>query len=55
VYGEKRDNEKKIHPYLLPWIKLTDDIKEYDRQSVTLMPGFIKNAGYNAIRTKNKS
>lgn len=30
VYGEKRDNEKKIHPSLVPWEQLSEEDKQKD-------------------------
>jgi len=55
IYGEKRDDAKKINPSILPWSNLPDDIKEYDRQSVRLIPGIIKSAGYRAVRIDKKA
>ena len=32
-YGEKRDDEKKLHPCLVPYEELSDAEKEYDRNT----------------------
>ncbi|MCX6250844.1 MAG: RyR domain-containing protein [Bacteroidetes bacterium] len=50
IYGAKKDVTKKIHPNILPWNQLTEADKEKDRESIRLIPGFIKEAGYHAIR-----
>ena len=50
VYGSKKDEAQKTHPCILPWNQLPDNIKEYDRENVRLIPEFIKEAWYNAIR-----
>ena len=54
IYGPKKDEEKKTHNCILPWNQLPDNIKEYDRENVRLIPGFIKNAGYIAVRKAKK-
>jgi ppGpp synthetase/RelA/SpoT-type nucleotidyltranferase len=33
-YAEKKDASKKLSPYLVPWSRLSDDIKEYDIRAV---------------------
>jgi len=50
VYGEKKDVEKKISPYLVPWNELTEDVKEWDRQTVRGMPEIMKMAGFEIYR-----
>jgi len=52
VYGPEKDLTKKTHPNILPWIELTEEDKEKDRESVRLIPGFIKEAGYHALRMR---
>jgi hypothetical protein len=54
VYGTEKDEAKKTHPSILPWIQLPDNIKEYDRQNIRLIPGIIKEAGYSAVRKEKK-
>lgn len=34
VYGEKRDNEKKIHPSLVPWEQLSEEEKQKDVDAI---------------------
>jgi hypothetical protein len=46
VYGEKRDDEAKIQPFLVPWEKLTLDVMDYDRQQVRGIPDALIRAGF---------
>ncbi len=39
--GEERDPEKKTNPHLVGWSQLTEDVKEYDRQTVRKIPEFL--------------
>lgn len=50
VYGECRDSERKISPYLIPWEDLTEEIRDLDRQAVSGMPGFLAKAGFEIYR-----
>ena len=47
-YGEKRDNERKLHPDLLPWDdpRFSDLAKEKDRNTVRNIPGYLLEAGF---------
>ncbi len=45
-YGPKRDDVAKTHPYLVPWDKLDDDAKQWDRDQVKAIPEALKLAGY---------
>ena len=40
-YGEKKDTEKLISPYLIPYDDLTEEIKEYDRDAVRNIPALL--------------
>ena len=37
-WGDQKDVDKKISPYLVSWDVLSDDIREYDRQAVRKIP-----------------
>lgn len=50
VYGAKKHEANKTHPCILPWNELPENIKEYDRENVRLIPEIIQTAGYQAIR-----
>ena len=45
-----KDIEAKVSPYLVPWVQLSDDVKEWDRRAVRGIPGFLARAGYQMIR-----
>jgi hypothetical protein len=45
-YGEIRDDEKKIHPDLIPYHKLSNKEKEKDRESIRGYNQKLKSAGY---------
>ena len=49
-YGPARDEARKTHPYLIPWSNLPDKIKEYDRQTVRGIPGFLAGSGFEVYR-----
>lgn len=44
--GPKKDIERKISPYLIPWGELTDEVKEYDRVLIRGLPAFLAKAGF---------
>jgi hypothetical protein len=48
--GEK-DIEKKTSPYLVPWEKLSEDIKEYDRNMVRGLPMSLARAGFQVRKS----
>jgi hypothetical protein len=49
-YGEKRDTEKKLHPSLIGWKTLPDEIKEWDRSAVRKWPQMMADAGFRVSR-----
>lgn len=51
TYGEHRDDEKKLHPCLVPYEELTDSEKEYDRSTSMETLKLIIKLGYSI--TKN--
>ena len=51
-YGPRKDAEKKISPYLVPWSKVPDDIKEYDRDAMRNMPKILAEAGFEVYNQK---
>ncbi len=40
-YGKERKDKKKIHPYLIPYEELTEEIKQYDRDTVLNMAALL--------------
>jgi hypothetical protein len=45
-----KDAERRTSPYLVPWDEIPEQIKEYDREAVRGMPGFLARAGFRARR-----
>jgi ppGpp synthetase/RelA/SpoT-type nucleotidyltranferase len=39
--GETTDYERKLSPYLVPWAKLPEDVREWDRQTVRRIPDYL--------------
>jgi hypothetical protein len=50
IYGEHRDPDKKISPYLLPWYGLPEEVKEWDRETVRRIPEYLAQAGWEVRR-----
>jgi hypothetical protein len=50
VYGPVKSEATKTHPCLLPWANLPEEIREYDRENVRQIPGFLGDAGFIAVR-----
>lgn len=49
--GEK-DERRKTTPYLVPYDRLPEKIREYDREMVRLIPELLTRAGYEAYKLK---
>lgn len=50
TYGEKRNDDLKLHPDLVPYNQLTDDEKEYDRKTSGETLKVITKMGYRIVR-----
>ncbi len=48
-YGP-RDDEKKLHDNLLPWEELSEEIRQFDRDSVLAFPEILATAGLEVYR-----
>ena len=46
IYGEKKDNEKKTTPLLIPYDELPDSEKEYDRNTALATLKLVLKLGY---------
>jgi len=44
-WGETRDEDLRLSPYLVAWADLPDDIRELDRQTVRKIPEFLAQVG----------
>jgi hypothetical protein len=53
-YGPKRDDERKEHPDLLPYEKLPEGEKEYDRKTVAEALKAILALGYEIRRSDKR-
>lgn len=45
IYAAKHDYDRKHHPLLVPWEKLSETEKEKDRNTIRNLPGLIEKAG----------
>jgi hypothetical protein len=52
--GPTRDNERKIHPDMLPWgdAGLSESTKNKDRSTVRALPGYLEEVGYAIERRR---
>ena len=50
IYGPSRDDTKKIHPSLVPWIKLPDTEKEKDRTTIRTLPTILAMVDLKIVR-----
>lgn len=46
-YGSERNDTLKIHDNLVPWEELSDEIKEYDIQTIINIPTILKSEEFN--------
>ena len=53
TYGEKRDNDLKIHPDLVSWAVLPEGEREKNRDEIRAIPGVLHNAGYRILRLES--
>ena len=49
-YGEKRNDEEKRNPDLVPYSDLTDSEKEYDRKMACGVLKLVKALGYKIVK-----
>lgn len=47
-----RDSLMKTTPYLMPWEELPEEMREYDRMFVRLIPDLLRAQGYRIIRRR---
>lgn len=48
-YGDKRDDENKLHPCLVPYEELPEEEKEFDRNTSVETLKFILKLGYKVV------
>jgi len=49
-FGKKRSDEMKEHPSLIPYEELSEEEKEYDRQTAKTVINYLLNNGYDIIK-----
>ena len=54
IYGEEKDLENLVTPYLVPWEDLTPEIQQYDIDPVLNIPNLMKSLGLKVVRTKQR-
>jgi len=52
TYGPERDAAQRVSPYLVPWADLSEEIREYDRNTVHALPQFLASAGFSVVRAR---
>ena len=54
TYGPQRDDEKKLHPDMLPYFMLPESEKNYDRQMAMSTIKLVKKLGWDFVKRKNR-
>lgn len=54
TYGKERDGNKKTHPGLIPYEKLPEEEKTFDRNTAIETLKLIKSLGYDIIKRDKK-
>jgi len=49
-YGRELNEELKLHPGLVPWAELADEMREYDREAVAATPEILARARFEVYR-----
>lgn len=50
TYGERRDDERRLHPCLIPYEELPEEEKEYDRHTSLEALKLITKLGYKIVK-----
>lgn len=51
-YAPTRDERRRLHPALVPWDQLPEDVKEWDRKMIRALPRFLPRAGFQIVRSR---
>ncbi|WP_298501631.1 RyR domain-containing protein [uncultured Methanobrevibacter sp.] len=54
TYGEEKDVNNLVTPYLVPWEELSEEIQQYDIDPVKNIPSLMKSIGLKVVRTKQR-
>jgi len=49
-FSPTRDDTKRLHPDLIPWTKLTEPTREYDRTAIRAWPEVFQRAGLSILK-----
>jgi hypothetical protein len=49
-YGDARDDDRRVHPDLIPWEQLPSDRRDIDRQLVRQLPRIVAASGQMLVR-----
>ncbi|MGZ5931054.1 MAG: NAD-binding protein [Rhizomicrobium sp.] len=52
VYGEHRDDVRRLHPLLRDWNEIPEDIRNWNRDQVQRIPAIARKAGYMLCRER---
>ncbi len=55
TYGPEKDLARNVSPYLVPWQKISDNVRKWDRDTVRKIPQFLAEAGIEITRDKHSS
>jgi len=50
TYGPKKDLERRENPNLVPWVELTEEIRNYDRDTVGKISTLLESVGKKVCR-----
>jgi voltage-gated potassium channel Kch len=53
-YGETRDDERKLHPSLIPYAELTEAERDKDRDAIRDLPRMLAEAGFEIHRVSDR-
>ncbi len=54
-FGKPKDENLKIHPCIVPWSELPEDVKPSDRNAIRMFPAILAKAGYEIRRLTSTS
>jgi hypothetical protein len=55
TYGPVRDNDRKIHPMIVPWEQLSELERDKDRDAVRHIPDVLARVGLRVVRPRGPS
>lgn len=55
VYGEEKDIDRRISPYLVSWDELDEDTKKYDEEAIKNIPDLLNELNLKVVESRIKS